>query len=534
MPGRSTITAIWLVCAAALSAAGCTTGLREYVHNGFKVGPNYHRPPAPVAHEWIDSASPRLQIGPMEERAWWQVFEDPALDRLILIAHEQNITLREAGFRIAQTQAQRAVAAGNLFPQSQELFGDYTRSQRSTQTATFPQGGGGLPPGLIVTNFSNWRLGGALAWELDFWGRYRRAIESADAVLDSEVENFDDALVLLISEVATAYVDYRTAEQQLAYARSNVTLQAESARVAGERLRVGAADANVDAPQARSSLLRTQSTIQPLEIQMRQAQNRLAVLLGMPPHDLSYLLAGDGNIPEAPGTVALDVPAALLRRRPDVRRAERLVAAQSAQIGIAEADLYPAISVNGSLALEADTFERMFNSSAWSGSVGPGFRWNVLNYGRLVNLVRAQEALLQQEIARYQQTVLEANEEAENAIVGFQLYHDQIALLKESVAQAQEAVRVSTENYQGGRIDFNRLFVVEQFLVQQQDALAIAQGNSARSLIQLYRALGGGWEIRLHPLPPIDLPHPHGPPLPGPMLDPPLEPEVIPLPPLQP
>jgi outer membrane protein TolC len=265
---------------------------------------------------------------------------------------------------------------------------------------------------------------------------------------------------------------------------------------------------------------------------MRQAQNRLAVLLGMPPHDLTYLLAGGLGIPEAPGTVAIDVPAALLRRRPDVRRAERLVAAQSAQIGIAESDLFPSISINGSLALEANTFERLFNSNAWSGSIGPGFRWNVLNYGRLVNLVRVEEAQLQQEIARYQQTVLEANEEAENAIVGFRLYRDQIAYLTESVTQAREAVRVSTENYQAGRIDFNRLFVVEQFLVEQQDQLAISQGNSARSLIQLYRALGGGWEIRLHPLPHVDLPHPHM--FPGPMLDPAIEPEVIPLPPLQP
>ncbi len=492
---------------ASVLSGGCRTGLHEYVHNGFKVGPNYHQPAAPVADEWIDSLSALLTIGPAPERAWWQVFGDPALDRLVAIAYQQNITLREAGFRIAQAQAERAVAAGNLFPQSQQLVGEYSRLQRSTQTATFPAGGA-LPPALLVTNFSNWQLGGAVAWELDFWGRYRRAVESADARLDAQVENYDDALVLLIAEVAATYVDYRTLEQRLAYARNNESLQAESARIAEERRAVEAIDAEVDAPQAKSNLARTRAGIKSLEIALREAQNRLAVLMGMPPHDLGYLLAENKGIPRAPQTVAIDVPASLLRRRPDVRRAERLVAAQSAQIGVAESSLYPAISINGSLALDAATFSRLFNSQAWSGTVGPAFRWNVLNYGRLVNLVNVEEARLQQQIASYQQTVLRANEEAENAIIGFVLYRDQIDLLNQSVAEAKEAVRVTQLKYQGGQIDFNRVFTVEQLLVSQQDQLAIAAGNSARSLIQLYRAMGGGWQIRLYPPPPIPLPAP--------------------------
>lgn len=525
MSNRRFVAPFALVLVAALSAGGCMTGVREYVHNGFKVGPNYQRPAAPVADDWIDSASNRLQAGPMENRAWWQAFEDPVLDRLILIAYEQNITLREAGFRIAQSQAERAVTVGNLFPQTQEVFGDYTRTQRSTQTATFPAGAA-LPPGLIVTNFDTWRLGGAMAWEVDFWGRYRRAIEAADARLDAEVENYDDALVLLIAEVAATYVDIRTFEQRLAYARSNVALQTESARVAQARLDAEAVDAEVDAPQAKSNLARTQSAIQSVAINLRESQNRLAVLLGMPPHDLSYLLAGSQGIPQAPQSVALDVPASLMRRRPDVRRAERLVAAQSAEIGIAETNLYPAISVTGTAFLEASTIDRLFDSDAWAGSVGPGFRWNVLNYGRLVNLIRVEEAQLQQEIARYQQIVLEANEEAENAIVGFRLYHDQIGLLNESVNQAQEAVRVTQLKYQEGQIDFNRVFTVEQLLVGQQDQLAISAGNSAQSLIQLYRAMGGGWELRLQPLPPIELPPP---------LPPAVDPEILlPPPPVQP
>jgi len=502
-----------LVLAATALASGCRTGCREYLHNEFKVGPNYGSPAAPVADEWIDSTNSHLAIGPTPDRAWWRVFQDPTLDRLITIAYEQNITLREAGFRVAQSQSEWAVVAGNLFPQSQQLFGDYTRVQRSTQTATFPAGVPGLPEALTVRNFDNWRVGGALTWELDFWGRYRRAIEAADARLDAQIENYDDALVLLIAEVAATYVDYRTIEQRLEYARSNVTLQAESARIAEKRRQEAVVDAEVDSPQAKSNLARTKAAIQSLQIAQRRAQNRLAVLLGMPPHDLAYLLEDSKGIPQAPEVLTIDLPASLLRRRPDVRRAERLAAAQSAQIGIAESNLYPAISINGAAALEAATFSRLFSSDAWSGTVGPAFRWNVLNYGRLVNQVNVEEARLQQQIAIYQQTVLRANEEAENAIIGFLLYHDQMELLNQSVTEAKEAVRVTQIKYQGGTVDFNRVFTVEQLLVGQQDQLAISAGNSAQSLIQLYRAMGGGWEIRLHPPPPLPAPRLPDPPL---------------------
>lgn len=505
MPGRICNRCCLLALAlAVLGAAGCT-GVGDYFRNGFKVGPNYCKPAAPVADDWIDSRNPHIALGPMETADWWRVFNDPTLDRLIQIAYQQNITLREAGFRVAQSQAERAVIAGELFPQTQELFGDYTRIQRSRRTATFPQGGA-LPPGLIVTNYDNWRLGGALAWELDFWGRYRRAIESADARLDASVEGYDDVLVLLIAETAANYVDYRTLEQRLAYARANVALQQESARVATARLDAGRADAEVDAPQAKSNLARTEAGIELLELAKRETQNRLAVLLGMPPHDLTYLLAESRGIPDPPETLTVDVPASLLRRRPDVRRAERLVAAQSAAIGVAQADLYPSISINGVVNMEAARFGDLFASHAWAGSVGPGFRWNVLNYGRLVNLVRIEDALLQQRIAAYQQTVLLANEEAENAIVSYLRYRDQASLLVTSVDNAQEAVRVTQAKYDAGAIDFNRLFTVETLLVSQQDELAVSEGNSAQSVVQLYKAMGGGWQIRLAPYEQIVLP----------------------------
>jgi NodT family efflux transporter outer membrane factor (OMF) lipoprotein len=479
--------------------AGCTS-VRDYFANGLKVGPNYCPPAAPIADEWIDSGDGRLSSEPAEFGAWWRAFNDPTLERLIQIAREQSITLREAGIRIREAQAERAVVTGEFFPQTQELFGEYTRTQRSTQTATFPRGGGAGGFGtLALSRFDGYRLGGRLAWELDFWGRFRRAIEAADARLDGSIENYDDVFVLLISEVATSYVDVRTVEQRLDFARENVKLQQESARIAEARRNAAVIDSEIDAPQAKSNLARTQSAIEALEIARRQAENRLAVLLGMPPQDLSPLLNGPAPIPVAPDSVAIGIPGELLRRRPDVRRAERLVAAQSAEIGIATADLYPHISVAGSMSLDAAQFQQLFDRHAFAGTVGPSFQWSILNYGRLLNSIRIEDAQFQEQVAIFQQTVLQANEEAENAIVAFLRYHVQLQHLQTSVDHAQEATRVAQAKYRAGQIDFNRLFTVEQLLVGQQDQLATARGNLARSLIQLYKALGGGWEIRLEP-----------------------------------
>lgn len=480
-----------------LSTTGCTSA-REYLANHFKVGQNYKRPAAPVADEWIDSHNPKISSEQLSTPTWWQVFNDPTLDNLIRSAYQQNLTLREAGFRVAEAQAQRGVVAGRLFPQTQEILGDYTRTQRSTQTALFPQLDPGTPfANLAATEYSNWRIGGSLAWELDFWGRYRRAIMAADARLDSSIEEYDDALVLLIGEVATTYIELRTVDQRLQVALQNAELQRESVRVAQARFDAMIINSELDTPQAKSNLGNTLAAVEALEVQRRQAQNRLAVLMGTPPHNLNYLLDGPADIPVPPDVVSAGVPAELIWNRPDVRHAERLVAAQSEEIGIAQAELYPHISISGMLSYDAAQFSDIFKGGAFGGTIGPSFRWNVLNYGRLLNNIRVQDARFQQLIAKYQQTVLTANEEAENAIVAYLHYSDQVQVLEESAKEALNAERVAQVKYREGEIDFNRLFTVQQLLLGQQESLAIARGNSARSLVELYRALGGGWEIRL-------------------------------------
>jgi outer membrane protein TolC len=476
-----------------------------------------------VAPSWIDAGNPNVSSEPPRDAAWWQTFGDPVLDSLIAAAYRQNLTLRSAGLRILEARAQRAIIAGELFPQSQRAFGDYTRTNLSKNTPS-------LAP---VNNFDEWTAGASLAWELDFWGRFRRAIESADARLDASVENYDDVLVLLLAEVAQQYVNLRTAEQRLQYAANNVIVQVGSSRLATVKFDNGATT-KLDVTQANTSLAQTQSQIPPLEAARRQAENQLCILLGIPPGNLTAFLRNpqvaetmanmqsivekqdtvevrvliqeivalrkkkvEGIVPAAPPQVAVGIPAELLRRRPDVRRAERDVAAQSALVGVAASELYPHFSINGMIFLDAERFQDLFKSGSLAGAVGPSFNWNILNYGRIVNNVRLQDATFQQLAVDYQNTVLRANAEAENAIVGFLKAQQQTNFLHSSTNWADQSLVLVAQQYDEGATDFNRVFNIQQTLTQQQDQLAVAEGAVATNLIQLYRALGGGWQIRL-------------------------------------
>jgi NodT family efflux transporter outer membrane factor (OMF) lipoprotein len=503
--GRRVVRALPAAAAAlalALLAGGCTT-LREWVHNGFKVGPNFHQPEAPVASAWIDSADPRLvRVGAPD--AWWDVFGDPALQSLIETACRQNLDLKTAATRVLQARAQRNVAAGNLFPQTQTAVGAYGHIQESKNLTLFNGGAAGGPLAgagafSVPTTFDIWATGFNASWELDFWGRIRRNIESAKADLDASVEAYHAALVTLLADVATNYVQVRTFAQRIAFARRNVEIQKESLRLTEVRLKEGRGT-RLDVHQARSNLAQTESTIPPLVIGQRQASNRLCVLLGRPPEDLAACL-GEGPIPAAPAEAAVGIPAELLQRRPDVRRALAQAASQSAQIGVAEADFYPRIGVTGFLGYTADELSRLFEESSFTGVVFPNFQWKILNYGRICNNVRAQEARLRERVLQYQQTVLTAGREVEDALVAFLQYQVQARNLEVNVREAEATVELVLIQYREGRVDFNRVFTTESQLVTQQDQLAAARGNIALSLIDVYRALGGGWKVFAKDLP---------------------------------
>jgi NodT family efflux transporter outer membrane factor (OMF) lipoprotein len=470
---------------AMLVAAGCTSP-REYIRNGFKVGPEYCKPTAATANDWIDAQDRRVRNESVDHAGWWRVFNDPVLNDLVATAYQQNIPLRVAGYRILEARSLRAIAAGNIFPQTQQAFADYSHNLVSQRSARFP-----IPD----RQFSQWDAGLNMAWELDFWGRFRRAVEVADADLDASVENYDDVLVTLVSDVASTYVDIRTFQRRLSLARANVKNLRGSFDLADLRFKNGATN-EVDMRQAQSTLAQTEALVPALEIALRQSVNQLCVLMGQPPEDLLPRL-GEQKIPTAPPEVAVGVPGELLRRRPDVRRAERQVAAQSARIGIAEAEVYPHIAVTGVIGVEANQFQDLFKNGASFGSVGPSLRWNILNYGRIRNNVRAQDAVLQQLVGTYQQTVLQANAEAENAIVAFLRSQQRMKLLSEAVGAQRRANDLVVTLYKGGLENYGRVFDIQSLLVVQDDAQAQAEGDVARNLVGIYRALGGGWQIRL-------------------------------------
>ena len=474
--------------ALSLSVSACTTP-RDYIRNGFKVGPNHGVPQGCTAVQWIDESDVRVQESWADLGRWWTVFQDPTLDCLIADASSQNLSLREAGFRVLEARSQLRIAAGNLFPQEQDAFATYQRgafSQVANESA-----------GWVNQYFDQWALGFNLTWELDFWGRFRRAVIAAENTLAASAAEYDHVLVTLLGDVASNYVQICTIQQRIEYLKSNVELQERMLGIAERRFKAGDIG-ELDSHQARSNLAQIQAEIPQLRLAMRQASNRLCVLLGRPPADLEAYL-GTNPIPSAPETVAIGIPADLLRRRPDVRRAERAAAAQGEQIGIAEAELYPAFAINGSLTYYSQELDQLFTPRAITGNIGPVFQWNLLNYGRIRNNVRMQDARFWAMVTAYQETVLRANAEVEDGLAMFLRAQQRARLLDESVTSTQQAVQMITREYQGGAADFNRVALIQQNLVQQQDQLAQAKGEIAQGLIHVYRALGGGWEIHLLP-----------------------------------
>jgi NodT family efflux transporter outer membrane factor (OMF) lipoprotein len=481
---------VWcLATVLALSGfSGC--GLNQWVHNGFKVGPNYCKPAVPVASEWIDYRDPNIKSEPVDLAAWWTVFRDPALDNLVQTASRQNISLRVAGMRILEARAMRGVAAGELFPQTQTMNGSYNRTGVSENVANrdaTPQ-----------RWYNQWNQNFSLSWELDFWGRFRRAVEAADAELDASIENYDDVLVLLLAEVASSYVEMRTFQQRVSYAVNNVVAQENALKITEDRHQHGKATRR-DVEQARTVLEQTRATVPQYEQGWRLANNRLCVLLGRPPQDLAAMGLGNASVPKAPPEVAVGIPADLVRRRPDIRKAEREAAAQSAKIGIAESDFYPQISITGTLGWSSQDLSNLYAPGSFRGIVGPGFNWNILNYGRIANNVRAQDARFQQVAYAYQEKVLEAAREAEDGIVKFLKSHKRSKCLDASAQAAENMRDITISQYNEGTVDFTAVYIAESALTQVQDLAAEARGQIAQSLIELYRALGGGWEMRLLP-----------------------------------
>lgn len=336
------------------------------------IGPDFKKPDIELPQTWLDTSGNQLTTSATEQQQWWKVFNDPDLDKLVEIAWQQNNTLEIAGLRVLEAQARLGIASGNRYPQSQQMFGDVTRVSPSDNT-------GGA-------NFTTYGLGVSAAWEIDFWGRFKRGIESADADFMASIAARDQVLVLLTAQIVDTYTVIRIAEQQLQIARDNEKIQQRSYEIASVLYRNGS-DSELDMQQAQTLLLSTQSTIPGFEITVQQARNALSALLGQTPGTVNALLSPERSIPSLPDQIEIGFPADLLRRRPDVRQAEMQAIAQNARLGFAQTDLYPRFSLFGSIGLASggaggsSDFGDLFSSNALTYSFGPSFVWPFLNYG---------------------------------------------------------------------------------------------------------------------------------------------------------
>jgi NodT family efflux transporter outer membrane factor (OMF) lipoprotein len=559
---------VWAAATLTLSVCGCTTSWPDYFRNGFKVGPNYTEPPAPLTDKWVDEGNARVKVGDPNLATWWDEFDDPILRGLIERSCERNLSLRAAGYQILQAEAAKSIAIGELFPQSQSFGAQITRVQSSANQgaqANFgATAGAGLAPatslvavagsatpvaGVTTTGtgsttttpvsptvsagiggnvgapgvsaglgrfFTNNATSLNASWEIDFWGLFRRNLESSNAVLDQSVQNYDEMVVLLYANVATQYVQIRTLQKRLELARKNVELQEPLVAAFYKRYKAGIANSTPGYFQLKSNLDNTKALIPPLEAALRQTNNQLCILLGMPVRDLVPEI-GDGLVPDPVNkkertvripkpkdeAVVVGIQGDLLRRRPDVLAAESQLKIQSAQIGIAEAEMYPHFGINGTIGLAADSFNQVLSKYSWTGSIGPTLTWNILNYGRLLGNVRLQNYQYQQYVAQYQNTVLTANQDAENSMIAYLNSIEQAKNLQESADAAAKVTGYYINQFKEGYLPpgaldtsafINTLFTTINFQVTQQDAAAQAEGNIALNLILLYRAMGGGWQ----------------------------------------
>ncbi|MEZ6124267.1 MAG: efflux transporter outer membrane subunit [Planctomycetaceae bacterium] len=458
---------------------------------GCMVGPDFCQPVSELRSNWSQGYDPRINSQAVDVQDWWTQFNDPILNQLIVETATANLTLREAAERILEARARRDVAIGGLFPQSQTADGHYSKSLLSRNDANFF-----TFPGIFNANIrpQNWNLGLNAAWELDFWGRYRRAIESADASLDASIAAYDETRLLLLAEVGVTYIEMRTLEARANIAWQMAEIQGRTRLMAEQKLAAGLGSA-IDTAQAEVSLRQTEAILPELEIARRQACHRLCVLQGKPPADLAAGLGCSGMIPQTPAMISVGLPADLLRQRPDIRRAERNLAAQSARIGIAEAEFLPHISLTGNIGVSSQQIGNLFSPSSQVGLIAPGFSWNLLNYARISNNVKAEEAVFRQLCAAYQSAVLKASQEAEDAMVSYTLGFEQLRALQQSAEASMVAVTKSSDLYQAGAIDFGRVYVLQTEALRQRDALASAQGAIAMSLVNVFKSLGGGWAV---------------------------------------
>jgi multidrug efflux system outer membrane protein len=451
--------------------------------SGCMVGPNFKRPPTTMPPDWAGPTAESRPVTPADAELarWWILFDDPTLVSLIEQAVQSNLDLKQAEARMRQSRAARSVVAAGIGP-TVDATGAYQRS-----------GSAGGTNGKSEGNISNqYQTGFDAGWELDIFGGVRRAIEAADADLQAAMETRRDVMVTLTAEVARNYIDLRAFQERIAIGRRNLETQKHSAALTRQRFEAGFVGA-LDVANADAQVATTASQIPLLEASARQTIYSLSVLLGKDPAALVRELSPVAAIPLASPSIPLGVPSDLLRRRPDIRRAEVEIHAATARIGVATADLFPRFTISGSAGVRASDFSSWFDWASRIWSFGPSVSWNLFSMGRTRSTIEQQRALQDQSLITYQQTVLAALQEVENALIASAKEAEHYRALREAVGANRKAVELATTLYTQGNTDFLNVLDAQRSLYASEDALIQSTGSVSTNLVALFKSLGGGW-----------------------------------------
>lgn len=446
------------------------------------VGPDYTPPSIDAPEHWHTDLKDGLKPQPADPAVlsgWWTTLDDPLLSTLMARAVKGNLDLREARARVREARARRGISEAAFYP-SVDATGSVSKGRSSENT------GSGKESTLYSAGFD-------AGWELDVFGGTRRAVEAAEASLQASDADLSDVLVSLLAEVARNYVDVRTYQARLQVAEANISAQESSLTLTQSRFEAGLSD-ELGVQQARYNLENTRAQLPTLRTGLYAAQNRLSVLLGERPGAVAEELATARGIPVPPLSVAVGIPAEALRRRPDIRRAERRLAAQTAQIGAATADLYPKFRLPGAIGLESLSADTWFNSSSLFWRIAPGVTWNIFNAGAVRQNIVVQSALQEQALARYEAAILAAYEEVENALKAYAEEQMRRDSLIAAIDAAGKSVNLSEAQYKAGLTDFSNVLIAQRSLLAFQDNLAVSEGTVTANLVRLYKALGGGWQ----------------------------------------
>ena len=467
------------IAALALFLAGCS------------VGPDYKEPALAVPAAWTEAQQKGVDTRPAELTHWWTAFEDPMLNSLVDRAVRSNLDLRVAEARIREARASRAVVASGAWP-TVDTSGSYTRSRSSENALNIPSQGGGASGIKLERNLFN--AGFDANWEIDVFGGVRRSVEAADAIIEATEYSRRDILVSLLGDVARNYIDLRGAQRRLAVARANLQTQQDSLDLTRVRFNAGLAS-DLDVARAEAQLNSTASQVPTLESLMKQSAYSLDLLLGLSPGALWKELESEVAIPNLPAEVLVGLPSDLLRRRPDIRIAERQLAAATAQIGSVVADLFPKFSLTGAAGLQSISASDWLTAGSRYWSIGPTIRWPIFDAGRIRANIEIRNAQQEQAVNQYEQTVLAALGDVEKSLVNYAQEQVRYRTLSDAVAANRRAVQMAQELYIRGLNDYLNVLDTQRALYITETEMAQSEATMASNLVALYKALGGGWQV---------------------------------------